>query len=109
MEITGIAGILKAVLGILALLGAFFGIRGYGKAREEKGRQNGIQEATETNENSYKELADDVLDGGHPYGVRHPGATEITSPKADSGIRVAPDVHGNGRVSGSDGDAATTS
>jgi hypothetical protein len=111
MEITGIdiAGILKAVLGILALFGAFFGIRGYGKAKEEKGRQNGISEAREVNNESYKELAADVLDGGSPWSVRNPGATEVTGPEADDGVRVAPDVHRNGGDSGSDGDSATTS
>jgi hypothetical protein len=111
MEITGIdiAGALKAILGILALVGAFFGIRGYGKAKEEKGRQKGVSEAREVNDESFKALADDVLNGGTPWGVRQPDATEVSGPELDSGVRMAPDVHGNGREGGSDGDPATTS
>jgi hypothetical protein len=111
MEITGIdiAGILKAALGIVALISAFFGLRGYGKLKEEKGRQKGISEAREVNNESFKELADDVLDGGSPWGVRKPDATEIAFPELDSGVRVASNVHGNGRSGGPDGDDATTS
>jgi hypothetical protein len=111
MEITGIdiAGILKAILGILALLGAFFGIRGYGKAKEEKGRQSGISEAREVNNENYKELADDVLNGGPPWGVQHPGATKITSSEADPEVRVASDVQSERGANGSNGSDATTS
>ena len=86
--------IIKAVLALLTATGVLLAIRKYGKLIGTRERHKAIEEVTKINDENFKELADDVLDGGHPYGVRKPGATEVAYPELDARVRVAPDVQG---------------
>ena len=97
--------LLGAVMLLGGLIWAFRAIYNVGKS---KGRQDGIDVATKENDENFKDLADDVLDGGHPWGVLKPGATEVAYPELDSGVRVAPDVQGDG-ASGPRRNGANTS
>jgi hypothetical protein len=103
---------LTRLLKLFAYVGAFIltllGIKHYGNLREDKGVNKGVNEATEVNDENYKELADDVLDGGHPYGVRNPNATEVSYPESDSGVRVASDSQSAGKTGGSRGNGIKT-
>ena len=106
MEIGLIA---KVVAFVIAIGATFFVFKHYGGLREEKGRQRGISEASEVNDENYTDIIDDVLDGGHPFGVRGSSIAEIASPGADTPDRMASDIHRNGGEGGSNGDSATTS
>jgi len=93
MEV-GIA--IKALAWIIGVICALLGLSHYGGLREEKGRQKGISEAREVNDENYTDLANDVLDGPHPYRVRNEGVAEISGSGSDSGVRVASDVQPGG-------------
>jgi hypothetical protein len=104
-----IAGALKAVVALVVLILGFLGIRGYGKSQKEKGRNDMKAEIEEVIGANYKELADDVLDGGHPYRVSGSSIAEVSGPGVESEKRVAADLQREGGASGSNGSDATTS
>lgn len=91
-----IAVIAKALAFIIAIVAGFLGIRGYGVSQRKIGQQEGISQAREVNDENYTDLADDVLDGGHPYRVRNDGVAEISGPGTDPGVRMAPDIRPEG-------------
>jgi hypothetical protein len=98
-----IAAILKAVAAIIALVGSFFGIKHYASLAAYKRHREAIDELTEVNNESYEELADDVLDGGHPYSVSESSVAEIVSPRPEPEVGVATDSRREGGAGGSGG------
>ena len=91
-----IAVIIKAVAFIIAIIAGFLGIRGYGVSQRKIGQQEGISQSREVNDENYTELANDVLDGPHPFRVRDDGVAEIASPNPDPGTRMATDIRPEG-------------
>jgi hypothetical protein len=104
-----IVAALKAIVALVALILSGLGVYKYGKAKESKGRNDMKGEIEEAIGENYKDLADDVLDGGHPYRVRDSSIAEISSSRPDAPKRMAANVHRNGGDGGSDGSDATTS
>jgi hypothetical protein len=91
-----VIAILKALALIVGPILAFLGIRKYGVSQKKIGRQEGLNEAREVNNESFKDLAEDVLDGGHPWRVRDDEAAEVTCPRTDTPKRMAQDLRPEG-------------
>jgi len=86
--ITGYLYLFGALGLVVAIIWASIAIYRLGKS---KGRQEGINEVQEVNDEAYTNLADDVLHGGHPYRVHRDSIAEISGPGADSRGGVASD------------------
>jgi hypothetical protein len=91
-----IATALKAIAAIVVAVLGFVCWRSYKNSLKEQGRQKGIAEMKEVMDESFKELADDVLNGGHPYGVSESSIAEISSTRANPKSGVVTDSQREG-------------
>lgn len=93
---------IKIAIGLVAALLTYLGFKSYASKHREIGREEGRNEMREVMDEKFTELADDVLNGPHPYSVSEDSVAEISSSRADSEGGVASDVQregGEGRPS----------
>lgn len=90
---TGLVYLIGAILALCLIIWSFWY---YGKGQRRLGQQEGKNEALEEYDKMYSNVADDVLNGGHPFGVQNEGKTEIAYPELDSGVRIPSDLQREG-------------